>query len=153
MNTTSQDQREVEQLAILRQLLPADTTMQSLDDLAALPVLRKDALLKAQSMAPPFGAIKTQNVANIFQSPGPIYEPGGHGADWWRFGRFLRAMGMSHNDIVQNTFAYHFTPAGAMFESAAKSVGASVFPAGPGSNAAAGRSGRGDWHDHICWHA
>jgi len=132
MNIKSQDQREAEQLAILRQLLPADTVMQSLTDLGALPVLRKDALLKAQSLTPPFGAIKTQNVGNIFQSPGPIYEPGGRGTDWWRFGRFLRAIGMTADDVVQNTFAYHFTPAGAMFESAAKSVGASVFPAGPG---------------------
>lgn len=132
MNIKSQDQREAEQLAILRQLLPAGMTMNGLADLAALPVLRKDELHKAQTKTPPFGAIKTQNVANIFQSPGPIYEPGGRGADWWRFGRFLRAIGMTQDDIVQNTFAYHFTPAGAMFESAAKSVGARVFPAGPG---------------------
>jgi phenylacetate-CoA ligase len=34
--------------------------------------------------------------------------------------------------VVQNTFSYHFTPAGAMFESAATAVGAQVFAAGPG---------------------
>lgn len=132
MNTKSHDQREAEQLAILRTLLPTDTVMNGLSDLSSLPVLRKDALLKAQSTTPPFGAIKTRNVANIYQSPGPIYEPGGSSPDWWRFGRFLAAMGLGQDDIVQNTFAYHFTPAGAMFESAAKAVGATVFPAGPG---------------------
>lgn len=132
MKTTSRDQREAEQLSILRKLVPSGVSVNSLADLAMLPVLRKDELLKAQVAAPPFGMIKTRNVVNIFQSPGPIYEPGGHGVDWWRFGRFLRAIGLTRDDVVQNTFAYHFTPAGAMFESAAKSVGARVFPAGPG---------------------
>ena len=128
----SADQREAEQLAALKPLLPVGVVLNDLSEMTALPVLRKDALLAAQTETPPFGAIKTHNVANIFQSPGPIYEPGGTRSDWWRFGRFLSAMGMDAGDIVQNTFSYHFTPAGAMFESAAKSVGAAVFPAGPG---------------------
>lgn len=128
----SADQREALQLAALNLLLPQGVALADLSELTILPVLRKDALLTAQSQTPPFGSIKTQNVANIFQSPGPIYEPGGTRADWWRFGRFLAAIGMGPDDIVQNTFSYHFTPAGAMFESAAKSVGAAVFPAGPG---------------------
>ena len=132
MTTTSQDQREAEQLAALQPLLPDGVELASLSDLSNLPVMRKDALLQAQANTPPFGAIKAQNVGNIFQSPGPIYEPGGTRADFWRFGRFLRAIGLTDADIVQNTFAYHFTPAGAMFESAAKAVGAPVFPAGPG---------------------
>jgi len=53
-------------------------------------------------------------------------------ADYWRFGRFAAAIGIGPSDIVQNTFAYHFTPAGAMFDAAARSTGAVVFPAGPG---------------------
>jgi phenylacetate-CoA ligase len=69
----------------------------------------------------------------VFQSPGPIYEPGNTtGADWWRMGRFLHAAGIGAGDIVQNCFGYHLTPAGHMFESGARAVGAKVLPAGTG---------------------
>lgn len=132
----SQDQRETEQLTALNSLLPQGQALTGLDELKNLPVMRKDALLKEQAENPPFGSIDVKNVANIFQSPGPIYEPGGTSADWWRFGRFLRAINVGPKDIAQNTFAYHFTPAGAMFESAARSVGAAVFAAGPGQTQA-----------------
>ena len=72
------------------------------------------------------------NVAHIFQSPGPIYEPGGISHDWWRMGRFLHALGIGAGDIVQNCFGYHLTPAGMIFESGARAVGATVLPAGTG---------------------
>ena len=35
-------------------------------------------------------------------------------------------------DLVHNTFAYHFTPAGFMLEGAARKLGCPVFPAGTG---------------------
>ncbi|WP_394181497.1 phenylacetate--CoA ligase family protein [Yoonia maritima] len=127
------DQLEAEQLKALNALLPDDISLDSLAALATLPVMRKGALLQAQADNPPFGAVAAKNVATIFQSPGPIYEPGGTGPDWWRFGRFLTAMGFVPGDIAQNTFAYHFTPAGAMFESGARAIGVTVFPAGPGN--------------------
>lgn len=103
--------------------------------LAKLPVLRKSALGMAQSARPPFGGYTTRPVAefaHVFQSPGPIYEPGGGGRDWWRMGRFLAALGVGQGDIVQNCFSYHMTPAGQMFESGAHAVAATVFPAGTG---------------------
>lgn len=133
MAIQNQNELKATQLAKLNRILASDQHLETLDDLAKLPVLRKDALLKRQSENPPFGGVAVQSPANIFQSPGPIYEPGGQGKDWWRFGRFLAAMGCDDTDIAQNTFAYHFTPAGAMFESAARSVGTTVFPAGPGN--------------------
>jgi len=68
----------------------------------------------------------------VFQSPGPIYEPGGNGHDWWRLGRFLHATGIGAGDIVQNCFSYHLVPAGMMFDNAARAVGATVVPAGVG---------------------
>jgi len=129
----SEDQREAEQLVKLNKILPTGQALKSLQDLVTLSVLRKDKLYKAQAENTPFGAIRAQNVCNIYQSPGPIYEPGGTASDFWRMGRFLKAMGFDNTDVAQNTFAYHFTPAGAMFESAAKSVGTVVFPAGPGN--------------------
>ena len=104
------------------------------DDLAALPVLRKSELLEAQAQDPPFGGLAgaAAGFAHVFQSPGPIYEPGGAGRDWFRMGRFLHACGIGAGDIVQNCFGYHLTPAGHMMESGARAVGAAVLPAGTG---------------------
>ncbi|MFY9209639.1 MAG: phenylacetate--CoA ligase family protein [Aestuariivita sp.] len=103
--------------------------------LAALPVLRKSELSRAQGAHPPFGGFTVKpasGFAHIFQSPGPIYEPGGIEHDWWRMGRFLHAVGIGAGDVVQNCFGYHLTPAGMIFESGARAVGATVLPAGTG---------------------
>jgi phenylacetate-CoA ligase len=103
--------------------------------LADLPVLRKSELGRSQAINPPFGGFTTipaHAFEHVFQSPGPIYEPGRTGHDWWRMGRFLKAAGFGPGDVVQNCFSYHMTPAGMMFENAARAVGAAVFPAGTG---------------------
>ncbi|PIV75362.1 MAG: AMP-dependent synthetase [Rhodobacteraceae bacterium CG17_big_fil_post_rev_8_21_14_2_50_65_11] len=102
--------------------------------LAALPVLRKSELGSAQAADGPLGGFAgpVSGFAHIFQSPGPIYEPGGVSHDWWRMGRFLHAAGIGSGDIVQNCFGYHLTPAGMIFESGARAVGATVLPAGTG---------------------
>jgi phenylacetate-CoA ligase len=76
--------------------------------------------------------LDTHAYSHIFQSPGPIYEPGGTTHDWWRIGRFLNAVGVGRGDIVQNCFGYHLTPAGMIFENGARAVGAAVVPAGVG---------------------
>jgi len=103
--------------------------------LARLPVLRKSDLGAAQKANAPFGGLTTRpahGFEHIFQSPGPIYEPGRTTQDWWRIGRFLHACGVGRGDIVQNCFGYHLTPAGMIFESGARAVGAAVLPAGTG---------------------
>ena len=103
--------------------------------LAALPVLRKSALGAAQAKAAPFGGFTTKaahEFSHVFQSPGPIYEPSSNDPDWWRMGRFLHAVGIGKGDIVHNCFGYHLTPAGMIFESGARAVGAAVLPAGTG---------------------
>ncbi|MGX0877759.1 phenylacetate-CoA ligase [Roseovarius sp. MBR-154] len=103
--------------------------------LSVLPVLRKSDLGRAQGAAAPFGGLTglpAAGFAHIFQSPGPIYEPGGVSHDWWRMGRFLHACGVGRGDIVQNCFGYHLTPAGMIFENGARAVGAAVLPAGTG---------------------
>ncbi len=107
--------------------------VESMADLAMRPVTRKDELLQSQAKSPPFGGARPKGLSHIFQSPGPIYEPCLAGGDYWRFGRFLKEIGLGSTDTVLNTFAYHFTPAGAMFESAARAAGAVVVPAGPGN--------------------
>ncbi|SHH40322.1 phenylacetate--CoA ligase family protein [Cognatishimia maritima] len=107
----------------------------SVADLAELPVLRKSDLVAAQRKHPPFGgfaAATTGQFEHLFQSPGPIYEPGRTSDDWWRMGRFLHACGIGRGDVVQNCFGYHLTPAGMIFENGARAVGASVIPAGTG---------------------
>ena len=107
--------------------------------LAQLPVLRKHALIELQKEAKPFGGLTATplaspfaGLAHVFSSPGPIYEPEGYGEDWWRFARALYAAGMRAGDLVHNTFAYHFTPAGFMVDGAARKIGCCVFPAGTG---------------------
>ncbi len=110
-------------------------TITSVDALAALPVLRKSELGKAQAAHAPFGGFTTRpahGFSHVFQSPGPIYEPSSTDPDWWRMGRFLHAMGVGAGDIVHNCFGYHLTPAGMIFESGARAVGAAVLPAGTG---------------------
>ncbi|RMD91845.1 MAG: phenylacetate--CoA ligase family protein [Alphaproteobacteria bacterium] len=118
---------------LLADVEPGEIT--SREALARLPVIRKSALVEAQAKNPPFGgfaALPSHEFEHVFQSPGPIYEPGRTTHDWWRMGRFIFACGIGKGDIVQNCFAYHMTPAGMMFESAARAVGATVFPAGTG---------------------
>mgnify|MGYP001627821589 FL=1 len=119
--------------ALLAEVDPAAVT--SAGALAALPVLRKSDLTKAQEANSPFGGFTVKpahGFAHIFQSPGPIYEPGEVRHDWWRMGRFLHAAGVGRGDVVQNCFGYHLTPAGMIFESGARAVGAAVLPAGTG---------------------
>ncbi|MGY6411948.1 MAG: phenylacetate--CoA ligase family protein [Alkalilacustris sp.] len=110
-------------------------TITDAEALARLPVLRKSALVEAQAALSPLGgyaATRLDEFEHVFQSPGPIYEPGRTSHDWWRLGRFLHAAGIRRGDIVQNCFSYHLVPAGMMFENAARAVGATVLPAGTG---------------------
>jgi phenylacetate-CoA ligase len=134
LETRSADQRAADHLARLNVQLAANgmPAIKGLEELAKLPVLRKADLVARQAAQPPFGGLPVRNLAHVFQSPGPIYEPGGISHDWWRIGRFLHAVGIGPGDIVQNCFGYHLTPAGMIFESGARAVGAAVLPAGVG---------------------
>ncbi len=103
--------------------------------LAKLPVVRKSELIERQKRAPPFGglaAVKPGELARVFMSPGPIYDPEGKGRDYWRLARSLFAAGFRAGDLVHNCFAYHLTPAGSMLESGAHALGCAVIPGGTG---------------------
>ncbi len=103
--------------------------------LAALPVTRKSDLAELQAKDRPLGGLNATPIpklAKVFMSPGPIYEPEGRGRNWWRTARALYAGGFRAGDLVVNTFAYHFTPAGSMLESGALAIGCTVVPAGVG---------------------
>ncbi|MCP1572862.1 phenylacetate-CoA ligase [Herbaspirillum rubrisubalbicans] len=103
--------------------------------LAQLPVTRKSDLKELQNRERPFGGLNTtpaRQLRRLFVSPGPIYDPEGQGADWWRFASALKALGLQGGHILQNCFAYHFTPAAFMVEGAAARLGCAVIPAGIG---------------------
>lgn len=103
--------------------------------LAKLPVTRKSDLGEIQKVLPPLGGLNAtpiEKLNKLFISPGPLYEPEGAGKDWWRTGRALYAGGFRASDLVVNTFAYHFTPAGSMLESGVRAIGCTVVPTGTG---------------------
>jgi phenylacetate-CoA ligase len=102
-----------------------------------LPVTRKSSLVELQKNNLPFGGLVSSEAAPltyVFTSPGPINEPGFDAPDLWHFARALYAGGLRKGDLVHNSFSYHFTPAGAMFDSAAKALGCTVIPAGVGNS-------------------
>ncbi len=118
---------------ILAKVDPATITTRAA--LAQVPVTRKSDLADLQKQEPPLGGLNAtplNKLAKIFVSPGPVYEPQGTSANWWRSARALFAAGFRAGDLVINTFAYHFTPAGSMFESGALALGCTVVPAGIG---------------------
>lgn len=104
--------------------------------LATLPVTRKSELLELQKGSRPFGGFAAvdwgKECRRVFASPGPLYEPEAARPDYYRLARALFAAGFRDGDLVQNTFSYHFTPAGSMMETAAHAIGCTVFPAGVG---------------------
>lgn len=115
-------------------LTPAD--VQSVDDLARVPITRKDDLIELQRAAPPFGGflgVPLSQLKRVYQSPGPLYDPEGLKQDYWRWAQALEEAGFRAGDIVQNTVSYHLTPLGFMFDAALRALGCVVVPAGPGN--------------------
>ncbi|MHB1406476.1 MAG: phenylacetate--CoA ligase family protein [Desulfitobacteriaceae bacterium] len=101
-----------------------------------VPILKKSDLPEIQQNDPQFGGLLTipeHEVVRIFMSPGPIYDPQCREQDFWRFAEALAVAGFGVGDIVQNTFSYHLSPAGIMFDSALRKLGATVIPAGVGN--------------------
>jgi phenylacetate-CoA ligase len=151
LETREPEQRDVELLAALPGLLrhalesapglaahlagtDPDAVL-SFPALATLPLLRKEELHGLQHARPPFGGITATalgQLAKVFVSPGPIFEPEGTRPDYWRFARALFAAGIRQGDLIHNAFSYHLTPAGSVIESAARALGCPVLPAGTG---------------------
>jgi phenylacetate-coenzyme A ligase PaaK-like adenylate-forming protein len=118
---------------LLADIEPRDVTTRAA--LSRLPVVRKSELIELQRSERPFGGFATGargGAALVFASPGPIYEPEGAEADYWRLARALHAAGFVRGDLVHNCFSYHFTPGGAMLENGARALGCTVFRGGTG---------------------
>ncbi|BAI80951.1 phenylacetate-CoA ligase [Deferribacter desulfuricans SSM1] len=67
----------------------------------------------------------------IFESPGGILNCLFDRYNQYRFYKALEISSFGPCDIIVNTFSYHLTPAGEMFEEASEKIGATVFPLGP----------------------
>src|SRR5581483_9518237 len=118
---------------LLKDVKPGD--VRDRRTLAALPLTRKSDLIALQRAKPPFGGMTTvpsSALARVFASPGPIYDPQADRRDYFGLARALFAAGFREGELVHNTFSYHFTPAGFMFDLAAQALGCPVFPAGVG---------------------
>ena len=118
---------------ILASVTAADITTRTA--LAQLPVTRKSALSLLQAQNDPFAGLNItppREMARIFMSPGPIFDPQGHRQDWANFARPLHALGARAGHLIQNCYSYHFTPAAFMVEAGAARLGCTVLPAGTG---------------------
>ncbi len=122
---------------LLHDVDPASVTTRAA--LAGLPIVRKSELVELQKAQPPFGGFAASGWGTarrrarlVFASPGPLHEPEGQMADYWRLARALFAAGFRAGDLVHNCFSYHFTPGGAMLEGGAQALGCTVFRGGTG---------------------
>jgi len=107
--------------------------------LARLPVLRKSALPALQKESPPLGGFNVTpagKAKRLFMSPGPIFEPEGHGKDSGGAARALFAAGFRAGDVVLNCFSYHLTPGAFLLEGGAHALGCAVIPGGVGATEA-----------------
>jgi len=103
--------------------------------LEQIPITRKDDVPALQAADPPFGGligVEAARLARVFASPGPILDPQGDVEDFWRFRMALAAAGFRAGDVTMNSSSYHLTPLGFMLDSAARSLGCVVVPAGTG---------------------
>ena len=115
---------------------PSLLTSETVADLAKLPITKKKDLSEAQKANPPFGGFLTIPMSDLLRvhiSPGPIYDPVAKEPRYWRWGTALYAAGFRPGDLVVNTFAYHLTPAGHMFEDGVADIGATTIPTGVGN--------------------
>jgi len=104
--------------------------------LSRLPVMRKAEIVALQKADPPFGGLNVLapgKARRLQMSPGPIFEPEGHGKDHYGTARALYAAGFRSGDIVHNAFSYHLTPGAYILESGCAALGCAVIPGGVGN--------------------
>lgn len=129
--------REVRERLRAAGLDPGD--IQSLEDLARIPVRTKDEVIAMQQADPPFGgllAVPESEIDHIFFSPGPLYEPeAGDERTPLEMARLaFEWTGFNADDVVLNTLSYHLVPAGLLVDRALVEIGCTVIPGGVGNS-------------------
>lgn len=112
------------------------TAVKGRRELEKIPLTRKGNLRKIQEKDLPFGGMTGCDMGElrrVYVSPGPIYDPEGRRESHWRWEKVFYAAGFRKGDLVQNTFMYHMSPAGLMFDEALINLGCTVIPAGVGN--------------------
>lgn len=111
--------------------------VQTLADLAKIPVTGKDRLAELQAADPPFGgflAVPPSTLQHVFFSPGPLYEPSaGEAAVMDSVREMFAIAGFAAGDVVINTFGYHLIPTGLALDQVLTEIGVTVIPAGVGN--------------------
>jgi phenylacetate-CoA ligase len=129
-----------EEAPAMRQKLEAagvgPTDIRSLEDLQSLGITPKAQMRQLQQASPPFGGflgVDLDKLHRIYSSPGAIFDPEGHQADYWRLQGVFFNTGFRPGDRVLNTFSYHLTPGGLMCDQGLTGIGCTVVPGGIGN--------------------
>ena len=112
------------------------TDIRFLEDLQSLAITPKAQMRQIQQASPPFGGflgVDLNKLRRIYTSPGAIFDPEGHQADYWRLQGVFFNTGFRPGDRVLNTFSYHLTPGGLMCDEALSGIGCTVVPGGIGN--------------------
>ncbi|MEE9120276.1 MAG: AMP-binding protein [Syntrophobacteria bacterium] len=112
------------------------TDIRSLEDLQSLTITPKAQMRQLQQASPPFGGflgVDLDKLRRIYTSPGAIFDPEGHQADYWRLQGVFFNTGFRPGDRILNTFSYHLTPGGLMCDEALSGIGCTVVPGGIGN--------------------
>jgi phenylacetate-CoA ligase len=112
------------------------TDIRSLEDLQSLAITPKAQMRQLQQTSPPFGGflgVELDKLRRIYTSPGAIFDPEGHQADYWRLQGVFFNTGFRPGDRVLNTFSYHLTPGGLMCDAGLSCIGCTVVPGGIGN--------------------
>jgi phenylacetate-CoA ligase len=105
-------------------------------DLPKAPIVKKAAIREAHKLFPPFGnlmRIDWPQLQRIYVSPGPMYGPEPVGERRPKEVKALYSMGFRKGDRVTVTLSYHLVPAGLLFDTALRELGAIVIPTGVGN--------------------
>jgi phenylacetate-CoA ligase len=112
------------------------TDIRTLEDLQSLAITPKAQMRQFQQASPPLGGflgVELDKLRRIYTSPGAIFDPEGHQADYWRLQGVFFNTGFRPGDRVLNTFSYHLTPGGLMCDEALSGIGCTVVPGGIGN--------------------
>ncbi len=111
--------------------------LHGLEDLEKLPILHMADLVSRQKTAPPFGGFEIREESRkprrIYINPGFIVQPGELDVGDRSWAEALAGAGFKAGDCILNTFNYHLWPFGFIIDEAAKMIGATIIPTGPGN--------------------